>query len=115
MIRRPPRSTLFPYTTLFRSKRRRIARETMDIYVPLAERIGMHRLKDQLEDLAFAELHPDARASVIARLGFLRENGGDIVARVVAELSRALKEGGLSASVSGREKSPYSIWRKMQR
>jgi GTP pyrophosphokinase len=96
-------------------KRRRIARETMDIYVPLAERIGMHRMKDQLEDLAFAELHPDARASIIARLGFLRENGGDIVARVVAELSRTLKEGGLAASVSGREKSPYSIWRKMQR
>src|SRR4249920_1813889 len=93
-------------------KRRRIARETMDIYVPLAERIGMHRMKDQLEDLAFAELHPDARASIIARLGFLRENGGDIVARGVAELSRTLKEGGLAASVSGREKSPYSIWRK---
>ena len=54
-------------------KRRRIARETMDIYAPLAERIGMHRMKDQLEDLAFAELHPDARASVIARLGFLRD------------------------------------------
>src|SRR5229473_4306514 len=48
-------------------KRRRIARETMDIYVPLAERIGMHRMKDQLEDLAFTELHPDARASIIAR------------------------------------------------
>src|SRR6202795_3850028 len=96
-------------------KRRRIARETMDIYVPLAERIGMHRMKDQLEDLAFAELYPDARASIIARLGFLRENGGDIVARVVAELSQTLKEGGLAASVSGREKSPYSIWRKMQR
>src|SRR6266480_2229822 len=96
-------------------KRRRIARETMEIYVPLAERIGMHRLKDQLEDLAFAELHPDARASIIARLGFLRENGGDIVARVVAELSQTLKEGGLAAGVSGREKSPYSIWRKMQR
>src|SRR5512135_3621685 len=46
-------------------KRRRIARETMDIYVPLAERIGMHRMKDELEDLAFAELHPDARASII--------------------------------------------------
>jgi GTP diphosphokinase / guanosine-3',5'-bis(diphosphate) 3'-diphosphatase len=96
-------------------KRRRIARETMDIYVPLAERIGMHRMKDQLEDLAFAELHPDARASIIARLGFLRENGGDVVARVATELSQTLKEGGLSASVSGREKSPYSIWRKMQR
>src|SRR5579864_8289504 len=96
-------------------KRRQIARETMDIYVPLAERIGMHRMKDQLEDLAFAELHADARASIIARLGFLRERGGDIVSRIVAELTATLKGGGLAASVSGREKSPYSIWRKMQR
>src|SRR5438552_2190125 len=79
-------------------KRRRIARETMDIYVPLAERIGMHRMKDQLEDLAFAELHPDARASVNARLGFLREHGGDIVARIVKELTEALRDGGLTAS-----------------
>ncbi|HEX5453339.1 MAG TPA: bifunctional (p)ppGpp synthetase/guanosine-3',5'-bis(diphosphate) 3'-pyrophosphohydrolase [Stellaceae bacterium] len=96
-------------------KRRRIARETMDIYVPLAERIGMHRMKDELEDLAFAELHSDARASITARLGFLRDKGGDIVARVVTELTETLKEGGLAASISGREKSPYSIWRKMQR
>jgi GTP pyrophosphokinase len=96
-------------------KRRRIARETMDIYVPLAERIGMHRMKDQLEDLAFAELHPDARAGIIARLGFLREQGGDVVARVVNELTDTLKDGGLTAGVSGREKSPYSIWRKMER
>src|SRR5712692_8193029 len=96
-------------------QRRRIARETMDIYVPLAERIGMHRMKDQLEDLAFSELHPDARASIIARLGFLREKGGDIVSRIVKELSETLKEGGLAANISGREKSPYSIWRKMER
>src|SRR5881398_1389997 len=96
-------------------KRRRIARETMDIYAPLAERIGMHRMKDQLEDLAFAELYPDARASIMARLGFLRDRGGDIVPRIIAELSRKLKEGGLQAAVSGREKSPFSIWRKMQR
>src|SRR5262250_1727909 len=68
-------------------KRRRIARETMDIYVPLAERIGMHRMKDQLEDLAFSELHPDARASVTARLGFLRERGGETVPRIIAEMS----------------------------
>src|SRR6202790_4713477 len=73
-------------------KRRSIARETMDIYVPLCELIGMHRMKDQLEDLAFTELHPDARASIIARLGFLREKGGDIVARIVKELSETLKE-----------------------
>jgi GTP diphosphokinase / guanosine-3',5'-bis(diphosphate) 3'-diphosphatase len=97
-------------------RRRRIARETMDLYVPLAERIGMHRMKDQLEDLAFAELYPDARASIVARLGFLREQGGDIVSRIVAELTETLQEGGgLAAGVSGREKSAYSIWRKMQR
>src|SRR6204780_370756 len=96
-------------------KRRQIARETMDIYAPLAERIGMHRMKDQLEDLAFAELYPDARSSVTARLGFLRARGGDIVARITGELTRKLTEGGLNATVSGREKSAYSIWRKMQR
>src|SRR5437588_11579808 len=83
-------------------KRRRIARETMDIYVPLAERIGMHRMKDQLEDLAFAELHPDARASIIARLGFLRESGGDIVASIVKELTETLRDAGLNATVPGR-------------
>src|SRR4051795_13717288 len=57
-------------------KARRIALETMDIYVPLAERIGMHRMKDELEDLAFQELHPDARASITARPGFPRDQGG---------------------------------------
>src|SRR6202162_891719 len=96
-------------------KRRRIPRETMDIYAPLAERIGMHRMKDQLEDLAFAELYPDARASIIARLGFLRDQGGDIVSRIVAELTAKLDEAGVPAVVAGREKSAYSIWRKMQR
>src|SRR5271170_7867498 len=97
-------------------KRRQIARETMDIYAPLAERIGMHRMKDQLEDLAFAELYPDARQSLKARLSFLREKGGDLVSRIIAALDEALKEGGLkTAAVSGREKSPYAIWRKMQR
>jgi guanosine-3',5'-bis(diphosphate) 3'-pyrophosphohydrolase len=96
-------------------KRRRIARETMDLYVPLAERIGMHRMKDQIEDLAFAELDGDVRASINARLGFLREQGGNIVPRIVAELTETLKDGGLAAGVAGREKSPYSIWRKMQR
>ncbi|HTW50843.1 MAG TPA: bifunctional (p)ppGpp synthetase/guanosine-3',5'-bis(diphosphate) 3'-pyrophosphohydrolase [Stellaceae bacterium] len=97
-------------------RRRRIARETMDIYAPLAERIGMHRMKDQLEDLAFAELYPDARSSVTARLGFLRAKGGDIVTRITDELTRKLAEGELAnAAVTGREKSAYSIWRKMQR
>jgi guanosine-3',5'-bis(diphosphate) 3'-pyrophosphohydrolase len=96
-------------------RRRQIARETMDIYAPLAERIGMHRMKDQLEDLAFAELYPDARSSITARLGFLRAKGGDIVARITSELTHKLTEAGINATVSGREKSAYSIWRKMQR
>src|SRR5690348_10035189 len=96
-------------------KRRRIARETMDIYAPLAERIGMHRMKDELADLAFAELYPEARQSIKARLSFLREKGGDLVSRIIAELSETLSKGGVKATVSGREKSAYSIWRKMQR
>src|SRR5246127_4061139 len=97
-------------------KRRRIARETMDIYAPLAERLGMQRMKDQLEDLAFAELYPDARASIVARRDFLRDKGAGVVPRILAELHRKLEEGGVpNAVVSGREKSAYSIWRKMQR
>jgi GTP diphosphokinase / guanosine-3',5'-bis(diphosphate) 3'-diphosphatase len=97
-------------------KRRRIARETMDIYAPLAERLGMQRMKDELEDLAFAELQPDARDSIIGRLEFLRQQGAALVPRIEAELQKRLAEGGLPGSaVSGREKSPCSIWRKMQR
>ena len=95
-------------------KRRRIARETMDIYAPLAERIGMQLFKDELQDLAFAELNPDARESILARLEFLREQGGDLLERVRKQLARDLEEGGTEAEVSGRVKSPYSIWRKME-
>ena len=96
-------------------KRKRIALETMEIYAPLAERMGIHRMKDELEDLAFAELQPDARTSIVQRLQFLREQGGDVVGRVIAELKSVLEGGGVKAAVSGREKQPYSIWRKMQR
>src|SRR5690348_6616491 len=96
-------------------KRRRIARETMEIYAPLAERIGMHEMKDELEDLAFGELYPEAREGIKTRLAFLKDKGGDLVKRVVRELAQTLREGGVHAELSGREKSPYSIWRKMQR
>ena len=96
-------------------KRKRVARETMEIFAPLAERIGMQGMKDELEDLAFAELNPDARDSVIARLEFLRDEGGNQVPRIAAELERTLAEADVVAAVSGREKQPYSIWRKMQR
>src|SRR5229473_1914001 len=96
------------------ARRRRIARETMDLYAPLASRIGMEKVKRELEELAFAELNPDGRASVQARQGYLRERGERLVPQIEAELIKTLKDGGLVAQVSGREKTPYSIWRKMQ-
>jgi GTP diphosphokinase / guanosine-3',5'-bis(diphosphate) 3'-diphosphatase len=97
-------------------KRRRIARETLEIYAPLAERIGIHRMKDELEDLAFAELHPEGRDSIKTRFAFLKEQGGSLVSKVIEQLTGTLNEGGLpAATVTGREKTPYSIWRKMQR
>ena len=95
-------------------KRRRIAMETMDIYAPLAERIGMQEIKTELEDLAFAEINPEARRAVVKRLDTLREQGGELVPKIIGELSETLSENGIEAEVNGREKSPYSIWRKMQ-
>jgi len=96
-------------------KRKRIARETLEIYAPLAERMGMHQMKDELDNLAFAELHAEARDSIIQRLAFLRESGQPRAERIIAELKRTLAAEGVEAAVSGREKTPYSIWRKMQR
>jgi GTP pyrophosphokinase len=95
-------------------KRKRIARETMEIYAPLAERIGMQSFKDELEDLAFRELNPEARESIVKRLEFLRQRGGELETRVSEELQQALDAEGVKATVRGRTKSPYSIWRKMQ-
>jgi guanosine-3',5'-bis(diphosphate) 3'-pyrophosphohydrolase len=95
-------------------KRLRVSEETMEIYAPLAERIGLHEVKDELQNLAFAQLHPDACESILARLTYLRERGGDILPPIIAELRQVLEENGLKALVSGREKRPYSIWQKMQ-
>ena len=96
-------------------KRLRIAHETMEIYVPLAERIGMQSLKDELEDLAFREISPAARDSVMERLRYLRDKGEGAMPRVIDRLRRTLAEAGMEAEVLGREKRPCSIWRKMQR
>ncbi|MEQ8397039.1 bifunctional (p)ppGpp synthetase/guanosine-3',5'-bis(diphosphate) 3'-pyrophosphohydrolase [Thalassobaculum sp.] len=96
-------------------KRRRIAAETMDIYAPLAARIGINDIKDELEDLAFAEINPDARTSIKARLDFMRAEGGGLVERIIEELRATLAEGGVEALVAGRTKTPYSVWQKMQR
>ena len=94
-------------------KRRRIARETMDIYAPLAERIGMYEMMTEMQTLAFKELEPDAFASITRRLKHLHEQGGDLVNRIGLGLQLHLADNGLEAEVTGREKHPYSIWRKM--
>ncbi len=96
-------------------KRRRIARETLDIYAPLAQRIGIEKMQDELEDMAFGELNPDARNSIVARLNFLRNEGEAVTKKVLQELKSVVGESGIKATVEGREKAPYSIWRKMQR
>ena len=97
------------------TKRWRVANETMDIFAPLAERIGTREIKDELEDLSFIELNPQAHESLNARLEFLRKEGGTQVPRIIKELKRTLAKAGIEAEVSGREKQPYSIWRKMER
>ena len=96
------------------AKRRSIAMETMEIYAPLAERIGMQEIKTELEDLAFSELHSDARASILARLRFLELHGGDLVVKIMDELDQVLRKAVIAGYISGREKTAYSIWRKMQ-
>lgn len=94
-------------------RRARIARETLDIYAPLAERIGMNSIKDELEDLAFLHLNPDARESIVARLEQLRSEAGNSAEQISTDLQNSLTDGGVEARVLYREKRPYSIWRKM--
>ena len=94
-------------------KRRRIARETMDIYAPLAERIGMYEIMNEMQTLAFRQLEPDAYASIMRRLSQLHAVGGDLVSRIGLGLQLHLADHGLEADVMGREKHPYSIWKKM--
>ena len=94
-------------------KRRRIARETMEIYAPLAERIGMYEFMKEMQTLAFRELEPDAYASISKRLEQLHAGGGDQVARIGSGVRMLLGRAGINAEVSGREKHPFSIWKKM--
>ncbi|HZV19102.1 MAG TPA: bifunctional (p)ppGpp synthetase/guanosine-3',5'-bis(diphosphate) 3'-pyrophosphohydrolase [Sphingobium sp.] len=95
-------------------KRRRIARETMDIYAPLAERIGMYEFMREMQMLAFQQLDPEAYDSITRRLAHLKEGGHDKVDRIARQLQGMLTSAGMHVTVSGREKHPYSIWRKMQ-
>ena len=94
-------------------KRQRIARETMDIYAPLAERVGMYEYMREMQALAFKELEPEAYATITKRLEDLRNTDGGQVDAIALTIKQALAEAGLNVEVTGREKHPYSIWTKM--
>ena len=96
-------------------KRKRIAEETLDIYAPLAGRMGMQGVRDELEALAFSHLMPEACETINHRLNDLHAKNGPIIRRIEQELSQELKLRGIDADVKGRRKAPYSVWRKMER
>jgi guanosine-3',5'-bis(diphosphate) 3'-pyrophosphohydrolase len=97
------------------AKRERIARETLDIYAPLARSIGVHRICTELEELAFEHLNPVARDAIGRRLDTLRHDQGGAVSQVSGEIAARLEAANVPARVFGREKNAYSIWRKLQR
>ncbi|SDE26716.1 RelA/SpoT family protein [Ruegeria marina] len=90
------------------------ARETMDIYAPLAGRMGMQWMREELEDLAFRVLNPEGRQSIIRRFITLQRETGDVIHRITGDMRHELDKVGIEAEVFGRAKKPYSIWRKMQ-
>jgi guanosine-3',5'-bis(diphosphate) 3'-pyrophosphohydrolase len=96
-------------------KRSRVAEETLDIYAPLAGRMGMHDMREELEDLSFRQLQPEVYRSIESRLSALRGRNAGLIKAIEEELTSELGRDGIRAKVRGREKRPYSIWKKMER
>ncbi len=96
-------------------KRKRIAQETMEIYAPLADRMGMHRIRDELEDLSFEILNNEARKLIKKRLDEIKLDKKNLFEELSFELSSILNENHINADIYGREKTPFSIWRKVQK
>ena len=96
-------------------KRQRIAQETMEIYAPLADRMGMHRIRDELEDLSFEILNNEARELIKKKLDEIKSDTKDIFETLSYELSEILNDNHINAEIHGREKTPFSIWRKVQK
>ena len=90
------------------------ARETMDIYAPLAGRMGMQWMREELEDLAFKVINPEARSSIIRRFVSLQRESGDIIGQITGDIRAELDKSDIDADVFGRAKRPFSVWRKMQ-
>ncbi|MGA9657775.1 MAG: bifunctional (p)ppGpp synthetase/guanosine-3',5'-bis(diphosphate) 3'-pyrophosphohydrolase [Asticcacaulis sp.] len=96
-------------------KRERISRETLEVYAPLARSIGCNRFATELEDLAFSFINPLAHQAIIHRLKDMHDEKGDVIEAIARDVAGKLEKQGMVARVSGREKSPYSIWKKLQR
>ncbi len=96
-------------------KRKRIAQETMEIYAPLADRMGMHRIRDELEDLSFEILNHDARSLIQKRLDEIKLDKKDIFETLSNEIDILLNQNNIKPKIYGREKTPFSIWRKVQK
>jgi RelA/SpoT family (p)ppGpp synthetase len=97
------------------ASRHRIAEETLDIYAPLAGRMGMHEMREELEDLAFRTLDPEAHGVVMQRLDALAERNRNLIGEIESQLSANLAKNDIAARVTGRRKRPFSIWTKMER
>mgnify|MGYP005712284847 FL=1 len=96
-------------------KRKRIAKETMEIYAPLADRMGMNRIRDELEDLSFDILNPEARKMIKDRLDTIKDNNLINYNSVLSEFENLLNENNIDFKIYSREKTPFSIWRKIQK
>lgn len=96
-------------------KKKRIAEETIEIYAPLAGRMGMQEIREELEELAFQHVQPEAYKLTTHKMASLRERSGALIREIEAKLDEKLMERGIRASVKGRAKRPYSVWQKMER
>ena len=97
-------------------KRQKIAQETLEVFAPLSERVGLIGLKNEMEDLAFAVVQPQMRTSIMNRLSFIQNESKDILPLIIEEIRETLLKAGIKTlEISGRVKSAFSIWQKMQR
>ena len=97
------------------NKKKKISNETLEIFAPLADRIGIRKIKDELEDLAFEELNTSVKSIIIKRINFLKSEGKNNIKLIIHQLMRVLKKFNIKAEIIGREKTPYSIWKKMRK
>lgn len=97
-----------------KDKRLKKAKESLDIYAPLAARIGLNKIKDELQDLSFEIIDPESRGYIIERLADLREKKKDLIEKIISDISDLLNEEKIEFEISGREKKPYSIWCRMK-